>query len=342
MGYWGALLRLLKTAEVLLFRCLEFLDIYRSQKSIVGIPSLATRSFTSLQAVVFNGTQEEVLGFRPRRLVHRILRGVPDLEYFESVQFQVSVSENALRTVEGSTENRGFIHLQLPWQMPFRMPDIAWMRMSSRGIDTSVGRIPLGDYEIISSPVFFLHEGIKHVVVSDIDDTIKDSQIHESTRWGEVVRGLIRGNYYRYEAIVGMAELYQKLISKKSLIVYLTSTPYQLAPFLLKFLRDAGFPEGPVFPRWLGYGRFGHKWRTLHRLLMNVENQRVFLIGDSGEQDLLIYRRVAATTGFGRKIGRIFIRHLPGTPLPRLLSEKEQLYLSSAELDSTLQSLLIE
>ena len=30
------------------------------------------------------------------------------------------------------------------------------------------------------------------------------------------------------------------------MIVYVTSTPYQLAPFLLKFLRESKFPEGPV------------------------------------------------------------------------------------------------
>lgn len=342
MGFWGILLRVFKGCEVLVFKGLEFLDLYRAQKSIVGIPSLATRTFTSIQAVIFNGTQEEVLGFRPRRLIHRVLRGVPDLEYFENVQFDVSVSENAIRTAVGSTENRGFIHLQLPWQMPFQMPQSAWVRMRPRGIDTPLGRITLGDYEVVSSPVFFLHDGIKNLIVSDIDDTIKDSHIHDSTRWREVLKGLLRGNYYRYDAIAGMADLYQRLSKNRSLVVYLTSTPYQLTPFLLKFLRESGFPEGPVFPRWLGYGRFGHKWRVLHRLMTNVEKQRVFLVGDSGEQDLQIYRRVASTAIFSSKISRILIRHVPGTPAPGVLSEIERSYLNPIELESILKPLLIE
>ncbi|MBI1860477.1 MAG: DUF2183 domain-containing protein [Deltaproteobacteria bacterium] len=342
MGWWGITLRLIKTLEVLFFKILQFLDLYRPQKSIIGIPSLATRSSTSLQAVVYNGTQEEVLGFRARRLVHRILRGLPDLEYFESIQFQVSVSQNALRTIEGSTEDRGFIHLQLPWQLPYQLPTIAWSRMDPKGIDTPFGRIRLGDYEVISSPVFFLHDGIHHIVVTDIDDTIKDSNVHESTKLKEIVRGLFRGNYYRFDAIPGMATLYQKLAARGCLIVYLTSTPYQLAPFLMKFLRDSGFPDGPVFPRWMGYGRFGHKWRTLHRLLTNAEKQKVYLIGDSGEQDLQIYRRVTSTPSFGSRVEKILIRHVPGTPLPRTLNDTEILYKDAAELEKFLAPVLVE
>src|SRR6478752_230800 len=77
--WWGFWMRFFKTFEVLIFKLLQILDLYRPKKSIVGIPSLATRNHTVLQAVVYNGTQEEVLGFRPRRLLHRILRGLPDL-----------------------------------------------------------------------------------------------------------------------------------------------------------------------------------------------------------------------------------------------------------------------
>ena len=342
MGFWGAALRITKMLEVLLFKFLQLLDLYRAQKSIIGIPSLATRNSTSLQAVVFNGTQEEVLGFRHRRWLNRILRGVPDLEFFESVQFQLSVSENALRTVEGSTENRGFIHLQLPWQLPYQLPTMAWSRMEPKGIDTPVGRILLGDYEIIASPVFFLHDGIRNIIVSDIDDTIKDSNILHSTRFSDIIKGIFQGHYYRYDPIVGMAELYQRLSQKNTLIVYLTSTPYQLAPFMLKFLTDSGFPQGPVFPRWLGYGRFGHKWRTLHRLFSSITTQRCFLIGDSGEQDLQIYHRVSLTPGFESKVGKILIRHVPGTALLKTDSSLEVFYKDPTELESLLTPLLVE
>src|SRR5262245_39748182 len=74
--WWGFWVRFFKTFEVLIFKLVQLLDLYRPKKSILAIPSLSTRNHTVLQAVVYNGTQEEVLGYRPRRLLHRILKGL--------------------------------------------------------------------------------------------------------------------------------------------------------------------------------------------------------------------------------------------------------------------------
>jgi hypothetical protein len=329
---WGNLIRLGKTVEVLLFRIAQALFIYRPRKSIIGIPSLATRNYTSIQAIVYNGTQEEVLGFRPRRLLHRILRGLPDVEMFEKVRFQLAVSEHSLKTVDASTETRGFVHLQLPWQLPWRPSKKSLLQISPLGVETLVGKVRLGDYDVYGCSIFFLTEQVKFVVVSDIDDTIKESNIAQTTSFSQVLRSIFRGNYYTYKAIDGMAELYREIAAQGGLVIYLTSTPYQLAPFLLKFLRDAGFPEGPVFLRWLGVKRFGHKSRMLHRILSNMENQKVFLIGDSGEQDLQIYRRICDNDAFREKIEKVLIRHVPGTPLPPLVDNRENLYTDLASL----------
>ncbi len=337
---WGSVLRFVKTFEVLLFRLLQFLDLYRPQKSVIGIPGLATRNSTTLQAVVYNGTQEEVLGFRPRRLLHRLLKGLPDLEMFERVRFQLAVSPNSLRSVEASTETRGFVLLQLPWQLPWKTPKQAWLRMEPLGVETLVGKIRLGDYEVLSSPVFFLNDEIQWVVVSDIDDTIKDTKIAESVGLKQILSGLFFGHYYKYEALEGMAELYRELAERGALIVYVTSTPYALTPFLLKFLRDQKFPEGPVYPRWLGYGRFGHKWRTLHRLISSLDRQRCVFIGDSGEQDLQIYRRLCDTEVFAERIEKILIRHVPGTPVQRAFHEREIFYRTVEELREHLKSMI--
>ena len=337
---WGKAVRLLKTVEVLIFKVLDWLDLYRPQKSIVVIPSLATRGFTSLQAVVYNGTQEEVLGFKPRRLMHRILRGVPDLEAFERVRFQVSFSENTFRSVEASTETRGFIHLQLPWQLPWKVPQKSGLKVLPVGVETLMGCVSLGDYEVVSSPLFFLDEKTRWILISDIDDTIKDSNIAETTGLRGMISGLFRGNYYTYQAIEGMAETYQELAEQGVLVVYLTSTPYQLSPFLLKFLRDRKFPEGPVYPRWLGYGRFRHKWRTIHRILGQAEKQKCILVGDSGEQDLAIYRRICDNPAFTKRVAGICIRHVPGTRAQKSFHPRERFYSSVSDLKSELAKLV--
>ncbi len=328
----GVAVRCFKTVEVLFFRLLQLLGFYRLQKSVVAIPSLALRNVTSLQAVVYNGTQEEILGFRPRALIHQLLKGVPDVEMFERVSFSLTVSENTSRTIEANTETRGFIHLQVPWQLPWKPSKVSWLRVTPMGVDTLVGRIRLGDYEIINSPVFFLTRDIEWVLVSDIDDTIKDSNIAKTTGFKQIVSSIFKGHYYRYDALAGMAELYRELEAKGVLIIYVTSTPYALAPFLMKFLQSNGFPLGPVFPRWLGYGRFRHKWRTIHRILSNLEHQKMIFIGDSGEQDLQIYRRLNDTEIFSKHIQKILIRHVPGTPMQKLLDSKEAYYGDIAEL----------
>jgi hypothetical protein len=334
------LVKTFKTIEVLVFKLLQIFEIYRPQKSIVGLPSLATRNFTVIQAAVYNGSQEEVLGFKPRRLVYRLLKGLPDLELFERIRFQLTIEQNSFRSVEASTRTRGFIQLQLPWPVTSKAPRAAWLKLSPQGVETLVGSIQLGDYEVLSAPVFFLNDKIKNIIISDIDDTIKESHVLETTGFRQIISSLFRGNYYRYEAISGMQELYQSLNRPDTLIVYLTSTPFQLTPFLLKFLRDNRFPEGPVFPRWLGYRRFTHKYRVLSKLLSQVEHQKVFLVGDSGEQDLQIYRRISDHPQFGNSISKILIRHVPGTKIPLLQEPKEVLYSSISFLKEQFGELL--
>ncbi len=338
--WWGKTIKFFKTIEVVIFKLLESFDLYRPSKSIVAIPTLALRNSTSLQAVVYNGTQEEVLGFKPRRLLHRIVPGIPDLESYERIRFQIAIAENQMRSVEASTENRGFIHLQVPWEYPVKTPKTSWLRIQPVGVETLFGCVKLGDYEVLSAPVFFLNDNIKWIIISDIDDTIKDSKIGETTGFKAIMRGLFKGHYYKYEAIDGMAELYQKLSAKNCMIVYVTSTPYQLAPFLLKFLRERGFPEGPVFLRWLGYGRFGHKWRTLNRIFSQLDGQKVILIGDSGEQDLQIYRRVSESAPSRQSVTKILIRHIPGTPLPQSPNKNETFYKDIPSLEQEISSII--
>ena len=334
------LVKTIKTIEVLIFKLLQIFDIYRPQKSIVGLPSLATRNFTVIQAAVYNGSQEEVLGFKPRRLIYQILKGLPDLELFERIRFQLTVEQSSVRSVEGSTRTRGFVQLQLPWPVTSKAPRVAWVKLAPLGVETLLGLVRLGDYEVLSAPVFFLNDKIKNIIISDIDDTIKESHILETTGFKQIVSSIFRGNYYRYEAIQGMQELYQSLNRPDTLIVYLTSTPFQLTPFLLKFLRDNRFPEGPLFPRWLGYRRFTHKYRVLSKVLSQVEHQRVFLVGDSGEQDLQIYRRISDNPQFSPCISKILIRHVPGTQIPILHESKEVLYSSISILKEEFDEIL--
>ncbi|NBX76583.1 MAG: DUF2183 domain-containing protein, partial [Proteobacteria bacterium] len=96
----------------------------------------------------------------------------------------------------------------------------------------------------------------------------------------------------------------------------------------------------PVFPRWLGYRKFNHKFRVLNKILSQVENQKVYLVGDSGELDLQIYRRISETPKFGEGVSKILIRHVPGTALPKLKSPRELLFTEIKELKDQFAEIL--
>lgn len=336
--WWGHWIRFFKTFEVCFFKGLEVAGIYRPEKLVVCLPTLSTKHSMSLQAVVYNGTEDEILGFNPRRFLLRFLKGVPDIEMFEWLRFEMETQGQSVRAVQGSTETRGIVHMHVTWHELEK--ETALINPKAIAVETLLGRMTLGKYTIYPAPVFYLNEKVRWIIVSDIDDTIKDSKIGETTGLKQILRGVFKGNYYQYDAIGGMAELYQKLAKQGCLIAYVTSTPYQLAPFLLKFLRERGFPEGPVFPRWIGYGRFGHKWRTIQRILLGTDAQKCLLIGDSGEQDLQIYRRVASTPQFKEKIGKIYIRELAGTTLPDRSGDVEYYYKEIQALENDILNMV--
>lgn len=337
---WAVLIQLFKSLEVLFFTFLQKLALYRPKKTIVCVPSLATKEQTFLQAVVFNGTHSEVLGYRPRRILRRLLKGVPDLEAFETIEFKVIVDDREY-TATAQTEIRGFVQAQVKWDLCERETRSVWLKLIPKGVKTFFGNFQLGDYEILSQPVFPITEQVKWILVSDIDDTIKDSQVDKTTHWKQILKSIFKGHYYRYEPIQGMADLYQRLSDSGVLIIYLTSTPMQLAPFLMKFLTDNRFPLGPVFLRWLGYGRNGHKWRAIKKITQGMSHQKLIFIGDSGEQDLEIYRRAYESLSDKNVVEKILIRHLPGT-VRKTTQGKEAYFQNLADLSELLRQIGVE
>ena len=138
-------------------------------------------------------------------------------------------------------------------------------------------------------------------VISDIDDTIKRTQVRDR-------REMMLNTFVRpFEAAPGMAAHYRKMARDPfTRFHYVSSSPIQLWPPLDAFLRHAGFPPGSV------HLRESTTWRTIvpgegesreHKSsailnLVNTYAQRSFLlVGDSGELDPEIYGEIARTHG---------------------------------------------
>lgn len=137
-------------------------------------------------------------------------------------------------------------------------------------------------------------EGVS--VISDIDDTIKRTQVRDRREM------LLNTFARRFEAAPRMAAWYRALAEKPDTrFHYLSASPMQLYPALSDFIRGAGFPAGSMHLRESTTWRTlvpgdedsrAHKLGTIERLLAEFPQRRFVLIGDSGEADPEIYAQV--------------------------------------------------
>lgn len=156
-------------------------------------------------------------------------------------------------------------------------------------------------------------EGVS--VVSDIDDTIKISQVQDHA-------ALLRNTFLKpLEAVDGMAELYQRWRREwGAQFHYLSASPWQLYPALAEFIHGNGFPSG-IFHlrrfRWKDASLLAvlappgaHKRAEIRSLLRQFRQRRFVLVGDSGQRDPEIYAGLARQ--YPARIIRILIRDVGG------------------------------
>jgi len=137
-------------------------------------------------------------------------------------------------------------------------------------------------------------------IVSDIDDTIKHTQVRNSHE-------MMLNTFARpFTAVPGMAAQFQRLAASdaQTRFHYLSGSPIQLYPPLASFLTEAGFPDGSVHLRestsWRNLlpqagGTRVHKLAVIEKLMADFPQRRFLLIGDSGETDPEIYAEVLRT-----------------------------------------------
>ncbi len=167
----------------------------------------------------------------------------------------------------------------------------------------------------VQMPILMLaDQGVS--VVSDIDDTIKETQIGNR-------RELLANTFLReYRAVPGMAKVYRGWAEQGASFHYVSSSPWQLYESLFDFKSLGGFPEGTIdlrvfrfrdeFVRRRSKTR-KRKCRSIRLLMQAYPNRRFVLIGDSGERDPEIYAQLARR--FPQQIAAILIRDLENVPL---------------------------
>lgn len=151
-------------------------------------------------------------------------------------------------------------------------------------------------------------------VISDIDDTIKQSNVLDK-------EALLENTFLRdYQAVSGMAALYQHWQKQGAAFHYVTGSPWQLYPPLLDFLLQSGFPKGSFAMRnfrlkdsslidFLSSAE-EYKIATINELLQRYPKRRFILVGDSGEKDPEVYGQI--TRQHPGMIAAIYIHNVTG------------------------------
>ncbi len=153
-------------------------------------------------------------------------------------------------------------------------------------------------------------------VISDVDDTIKDSNVLDK-------KALLRNTFVEpYRTTEGMPAYYQDLRNNGAFFHYVSASPWRLYPSLKPFM-DENYPKGSVHFRHfrLSDGSFldfmgsseGYKLETITALITRYPAHRFVLIGDSGEHDPEIYAEIYAK--FPDAIDRILIRNVDGSDI---------------------------
>lgn len=182
-----------------------------------------------------------------------------------------------------------------------RLPIRAWLSNDSSVVSTS--------------DVFVLPDrGIS--VVSDIDDTIKETNVANR-------RELLANTFLReFRCVDGMAELYQSWAAKGAAFHYVSSSPWQLFDSIHQWTASDGFPAGTLHLRTFRLrdqvirrkaNAKRRKRQSITKMLKVFPRRKFILIGDSGERDPEIYARMCDK--FGDRIAGVYIRDLENQPL---------------------------
>jgi hypothetical protein len=154
-------------------------------------------------------------------------------------------------------------------------------------------------------------------VVSDIDDTIKISQVRDR-------RALVEHTFCRpFEPVPGMAGVYRAWArAAGARFHYVSASPWPLYPALSAFARSSGLPDGTwhLKPfRWKDQSAYelfakpdAHKTSVIEPLVRRFPRRRFVLVGDSGERDPEVYGDLARR--YPGRIARVLIRDVTGEP----------------------------
>ncbi len=194
------------------------------------------------------------------------------------------------------------------------------LRLGAAGLrPDAAGMIPIdvitrpGDTRRFGGVAFLLADsGVS--VISDIDDTVKISEVRDKQK-------LLRNTFmHEFQPVAGMADAYRRWAAAGAAFHYVSASPWQLYDPLDAFFKAATFPPGSLHLkqfRWKDASFFSlfqdpvaYKKPILAGLLTRYPNRRFVLVGDSGEKDPEVYGILYRE--FPTQVAAIHIRDVTG------------------------------
>lgn len=171
------------------------------------------------------------------------------------------------------------------------------------------------DARVLAGEIFLVEpRGL--LVISDIDDTVKITEVRDR-------KALLRNTFLEpFQAVSGMAEVYRRWIDRAAgdHLHFVSSSPWQLYPALRAMLEQVGFPAATFTLKRIRLKDRSvtvlfadpreTKPEAIEALLAGHPARRVILIGDSGELDPEIYGEMARR--HPERIAYIAIRDVTG------------------------------
>lgn len=149
-------------------------------------------------------------------------------------------------------------------------------------------------------------------VISDIDDTIKETEMTDRQR-------LVENTFLReFRAVDGMADVYRRWRDAGVQFHYVSLSPRPLYEPLLRFVEAAGFPTGSLHLRRFRFRdqalkrmlsrQSSHKERQIRAILESFPNRKFALVGDDADRDPELYSSIAED--YSEQVASIHLRHV--------------------------------
>lgn len=210
------------------------------------------------------------------------------------------------------TDKEGYFVLKLTPKAPIINEDL-WHKIP---VELLNAPIPFGTGIISQAEVMIPPSDSEYGIISDIDDTIVKTNATSLLAMG---RTTFLNNAKTRLPFPGVKEFYKALQlgrngKRNNPVFYVSSSPWNLYDLLIDFLDLNQIPAGPLLLRDFGFdnhkkeesGHMGHKMKEIKQILEAYPNLNFVLIGDSGQEDPVIYSEVVKL--FPGRILSIYIR----------------------------------